>query len=178
MKKPLLAVLAALFFFVLACQRQAAPPAKPSEPSVRPDIQADIAAIKALEEDFVRLYNACDFDKLMAIFYTDDAVLMAPNAPAHRGKEAILLSYRKDDELNVERVETSVVEDVQVSGDLAVARGRDTGTTTARKGGKPVPYDLKWVLVFERQGDRTWKCVTEIWCDNPPPKAAEGKEPN
>ncbi len=178
MKKPFFAVLVALFFlFALACRQQVGTPEMRSESSVKPDIRADIAAIKALEEDFVRLYNARDFDKLMAIFYTDDAILMSPNAPAHRGKEAILLSYRKDDELNVERVETSVVEDVRVSGDLAVARGRDTGTTTARKGGKPVPYDLKWVIVFERQADRTWKCVTEIWCENPLPKRLEEKRP-
>jgi ketosteroid isomerase-like protein len=170
MKTSLLAVLAAtLFSFALACQRQAVPPAGPSGPSATSDVRADIAAIRALEDEWVRLYNAREFDTLMAVFYADNAVLMAPDAPARRGNDAILLSYRRDDELNAERVKSSVVEDVLVSGDLAIARGCDTGTTTSRKSGKPVPYDLKWVMAFERQADRTWKCVIEIWCENPTP---------
>jgi ketosteroid isomerase-like protein len=160
-------------YFASACRNWDKVEAQP-----KVNIEADVAAIKVLEEEFVRLYNACEFDKLMAVFYTEDAVLMAPEAPAVKGKDALLRGYRKDDEVNIEYVETSVVEDVRVSGDLAVARGRDTGTTTARKGGKPFPYDLKWVMAFERQADRTWKCCYEIWCENSLSKAPEAKQPN
>jgi ketosteroid isomerase-like protein len=178
MKRSLLAVLAILgLCFCLACRERAVPTSDSSAgPNAGPDIQADVAAIKAMEDEFVRLYNACEFDKLMAFFYADDIVLMGPDGPPIHGKDAILRSYLKDDALNIEHVETSVVEDVRVSGNLAVARGRDTGTTTARKGGKPVPYDLKWVMAFVRQPDRTWKCCYEIWCENPPPKAPRGTD--
>ncbi len=179
MKNPFFVLfLSLLFFLSFACGKQSRSPVEVTESSAKPDIQADIAAIKAMDDEFVRLYNGREFDNLMAFFYTDDIVLMAPNDLPIRGKDALLGSYRKDDEVNIEHVETSVVEDVRVSGDLAVARGRDTGTTTARKGGKPVPYDLKWVMAFERQPDRTWKCCYEIWCDNPLPKTSAGKQPN
>ena len=131
------------------------------------DVGADIAAIRALTKEWVRLYNAEDFDRLMPMFYADDPVLMAPGAAARRGKEAILRSYREDSQSNIEHVDQSIVEDVRVSDRLAVARGVDTGTTTLRSGGKPVSYDLKWVMVFERQPDGAWKCLYEIWNDNP-----------
>jgi uncharacterized protein (TIGR02246 family) len=176
MKKSLTAAAFVLLFCVSSACREQAPPS--SDSPAGPDTQADVAAIKTLEEDWVRLYNARDFDKLMDVFYTEDIVLMAPGAPAHEGKDAVLRSYRGDDAMNIERVQTSVVEDVRVSGDLAVARGRDTGTTTARNGGKPVPYDLKWVMAFARQRDRAWKCFLEIWCEDPPPKAPRGTPPD
>ena len=68
----------------------------------------------------------------------------------------------------------SEVEDVRVSGNLAVVQGTDTGTTTPKSGGEPIPFDLKWLIAFERQSDGTWKCIFEMWNDNNPfPKTAE-----
>ena len=166
------------FLILLCCLFACGKQGQPMTRARGPNVQDDVAAIKTLEDEWVRLYNAGDFERLMSVFYTDDAVLMAPNTPTAKGKEALLRGYRKDYEVNDEHVETSVVEDVRVSGDLAVTRGRDTGTTTSRMGGKPDPYTLKWVMAFERQADRTWKCFYEIWCENPPPKAPEGNQPN
>jgi hypothetical protein len=63
----------------------------------------------------------------------------------------VLLSYQKAGELNDEHVESTAVEDARVSGDLAVVRGIDMGTTTPRSGGEPVKFNVKWLIVFERQ---------------------------
>jgi uncharacterized protein (TIGR02246 family) len=131
-------------------------------------VEADVAAIKDLIAEWVRLYNAEDFENMISVFYADKAVVMNPNAPARRTKEAILLMYQADYELNIEHVDTSVAEDVRVSGNTAVAWGMDTGTTTPRSGGDPVPYSLKWLMVFERQSDGAWKCLYEMWNDNNP----------
>ena len=131
-------------------------------------VETDVAAIKALIAEWVRLYNAEDFQNVMSVFYAKNAIVMPPNAPACRTKEDILRMYQKDAELNIEHVDTSVVEDVRVSGNTAVAWGMDTGTTTSRSGGAPVPYSLKWLMVFERQPDGAWKCLYEIWNENGP----------
>jgi uncharacterized protein (TIGR02246 family) len=155
---PLVTLLCVLF----ACNKQNAAAKAP-----KADVNADIAAINALVEEWVQLYNAEDFERLMSVFYADAPILMSPGASVRQGKEAILLSYRKDAQANIEHVDHSTVEDVRVSDGLAVAWGVDTGTTTPRSGGKPVPYDLKWVMVFERQPDGAWKCLYEIWNDNP-----------
>jgi uncharacterized protein (TIGR02246 family) len=131
-------------------------------------VEADVAAIKALIAEWVRLYNAEDFQNVMSVFYAQNAIVMPSNAPARRTKEAILRMYQTDAELNIEHVDTSVAEDVRVSGNTAVAWGMDTGTTTPRSGGAPVPYSLKWLMVFERQSDGAWKCLYEMWNDNNP----------
>ena len=131
-------------------------------------VEADVAAIKALIAEWVRLYNAEEFQNVMSVFYAQNAIVMPPNAPACRTKEAIFRMYETDAELNIEHVDTSVAEDVRVSGNIAVAWGMDTGTTTPRSGGAPVPYSLKWLMVFERQSDGTWKCIYEMWNDNNP----------
>ena len=159
-----------LLGFATSCQKQnRETKAKPGE-----GVEADVAAIKALYAEFVVLYNAEDFQKLVSIFYMEDAVLMSPNAPAIRTKEAILQSYQKSRVSNIEHIDATVVEDVRVCGDLAFASGTDTGTTTPRSGGEPVPYSVKWLYVFERQSDGAWKCLYEMWNDNsPPPQTPE-----
>lgn len=130
--------------------------------------EADLAAIKALIAEWIDLYNAEDFPKLISAFYAENAILMNPNGPAHKTKEAILRSYQKWSELNIEHVDTSVVEDLRVCGDWAFGQGMDTGTTTPRSGGAPVRYSVKWLMVFERQADGAWKCLYEMWSDNNP----------
>jgi uncharacterized protein (TIGR02246 family) len=137
---------------------------------------ADATAIKALIDDWARLYNAGAYDSLSSMFYAEDAVLMSPDRPPHNGRAAILRSFQTDAKANDEHVDSSVAEDVRVSGDLAVARGTDTGTTTPKSTGKPERYSLSWVMAFERQPDGTWKCIYEIWNDNQPPETAAARQ--
>ena len=158
-----------LLCFAFACQKQGKEVAR--EPEVY--VEADVAAINALLDQWVQLYNASDFDRLLSIFYTENSILMSPNVSVRKGKEDILLWYQKASELNNEHVDSSVVEDVRVSRELAVVRGTDTGTSTPRSGGEPVKFNLKWLIVFERQSDGAWKCVYEIWNDNPLPGTPE-----
>ncbi len=161
MKKHLFVVpLVFLLCFSFACQNQG----------------ADVAAIKALLDEWVQLYNAEDFDGLMSIFYAENPILMTPNEPVRKGKEAILLGYQKYDELNKEHVDSSVAEEVHVSGNLAAAWGIDTGTSTPKSGGEPVKYTVNWLMAFERQTDGTWKCLYEMWNDNPVPETSEKKK--
>ncbi len=161
-----------LLCLTFGCQRQVKEVSE--EPAV--DVEADVAAIKALNDEWVQLYNAGDFDGLMSIFYTENSILMSPNESIRKGKEAILLLYQKASELDDEHVDSSVVEDVRVSGDLAVARGTDIGTTTPKVGGESIRFNIKWVIAYERQSDGTWKCVYEIWNDNDPIPAPPEQE--
>jgi ketosteroid isomerase-like protein len=165
MKKWTWLVLFVLFLgLAISCQKQDGSTAGKAQPGV----EADVAAIKALIAEWVRLYNVEDFQGVMSVFYANNAIVMPPNAPACRTKEAILEMYKTDAELNIEHVDTSVAEDVRVSGNTAIAWGMDTGTTTLRSSGGPVPYSLKWLMVFERQSGATWKCLYEMWNDNNP----------
>ena len=162
--------LALFLCFMVGCQ-----PSEEAAEEPAMDIEADIAAIKALNDEWLALYNAGDFDKLVAVFYAENAVQMPPNEPILEGKEVILSSLKKSRGEFEEHCDSSITEDVRVSGDLALARGTDTGTTAPKAGGEPANYDIKWLMAYERQPDGTWKCVYEIWNDNiplpaPPPE--------
>ncbi len=152
-----------LLCFAFACQRQGDKAATEPESNVK----ADIAAIKTLIDEWVQLYNAGDFEGLVSVFYADNAIYMPPDESICKGKGAILLWYKKASELNKENVDSSVAEAVRVSGNLAAAWGADTGTTTPRSGGEPVKYSVTWLMVFERQSDGGWKCLYEMWNENP-----------
>jgi len=158
-----------LFCFTFGCQQGEE---VAEEPAL--DVEADVEAIKALGDEWVALFNAGDFDGLMSIYYAENPVQMPPNEPIRKGKEAILSGLKKSREQFDEHCDSSVAEDVRVSGDLAVARFTDTGTNTPKVGGEPIKYNIKGVIAYERQPDGTWKCVYEIWNDNnplpPPPK--------
>ena len=142
----------------------------------RINVEADVAAIKASFDEWVRLSNAGDLDRIMSIFYTEDSIQMPPNASIGKGKDAILLGYRQYRELNDAHWDSCMVKDVRVSGDLAIAWGVDTGTEIPRSGGEAVKFDLKWLTALERQSDGTWKWIYEIWNDNQLLKTPENKQ--
>ena len=170
MKNPILVVsLVLLLCFTFGCQK-----GEEAAKAPKVNVEADVAAIKASFDEFVQLYNAGDFEKIMSN-YAENSIQMPPNESNRKGKEAILLGYQKTRELNDEHCDSRVVEDVRVSGDLAIVRGTDTGTTTPRSGGEPVKYSLKWLTVLERQSDGAWKSIYEMWNDNPIPETPERK---
>jgi ketosteroid isomerase-like protein len=57
----------------------------------------------------------------------------------------------------------SVVEDVRVSGGLAVARGTAEGKAGLKAGGGSAQYKYKWMTAFQRQPDGSWKAFEDIW---------------
>jgi len=163
MKRPLMAIsLALCLCIVFACERRSQEVVKES----KANIEADVRAIKALINEWGQLSDADDIDGIMSVFYAENSICMPPNESIRQGKEAIRLFYQEYRKSNKDHYDSSVVEDVRVSGDLAVARGIDTGITTPRSGGEPVPFNQKWLMVFERQSDGTWKCLYEIWNPN------------
>ena len=129
-------------------------------------MEADERAVRAALHQWTQLYNAGEYETLISKLYAEDAVLMAPNSPVRKGREAILMGYMKTTEANEEHVDTTVVEDIRVSGDLAVASGWDAGTTTPRAGGSPEKYSVKWLMVLKRQADGAWRFIYEVWNEN------------
>jgi uncharacterized protein (TIGR02246 family) len=165
-------LLAVLLCLTFVCQKQSKEVAKEPEASV----EADVAAIKALYDEWAQIYNKGDFERLISIFYAENALMMPPDEPICRGKDAILLWYQKASEFTDEHVDSYVVEDVRVSGNLAAVCGIDMDTSTPRGGGAAVKYSVKSLTVFERQSDGTWKCLWETWNGNPLPGTPEREQ--
>ena len=121
---------------------------------------ADVQAIRNSGADWDSAYNAGNSDALLA-FYTSDVVLMGPNEPASVGADAMRASFQSY--FDAYKAEThGPVEDVRVSGDLAVARGVYTETSTPKAGGTPINEKGKWISAYQRQANGSWKVFWEM----------------
>ena len=130
---------------------------------------ADVQAIKDAIAAWDRAWNAGDCETLASL-YTADALAMPPNVPAAR-VDATRASCKKDfDQFREEN--RSIVEDVRVSGNLAVARGTQEASTTPKAGGNSVRDKEKWIVVFLRQPDGSWKVLWETYNSDLPQTAS------
>ena len=125
---------------------------------------ADEAAIRAASAAWSQASVAKDIDRGIS-FYTVDAVQMDPKAPAIKGRENIRKHWTQtpaspDPGMSFET--TSV--EVSRSGDLAYETGTYDFVTTGKKG-RIGDEKWKYVVVWKKQSDGSWKAAVDI--DNP-----------
>jgi uncharacterized protein (TIGR02246 family) len=144
----------ALLFVLAGCSDTPAPPADTSA--------ADQKAIKDGETQWAADWGAKDVDKI-ASHYADNATLLVPDAPAVKGKDAIksaLQSYITDDHLSMNFTTGTVA--TSKSGDLGYTQGTYTMTMTNPKTKKVETEIGKYVTVYQKQADGSWKAVEDI----------------
>lgn len=154
----------ALVSLVPACQRQA--------PGTR---AADEQAIRtASDVDWLKAANAKDVERVLS-FYADDALLLPPNAPIATGKEAIRTVWSQFVAIPGFAInwQTTKVE-VSRAGDLAYQVASFEVTVNDPKG-RPVADRGKYVAVWKRQPDGSWRVITDIWNSNSPPPSAASR---
>jgi uncharacterized protein (TIGR02246 family) len=145
-------------------------------------ITASAADTKAIEQNLRDLdaqwsaaAGAKDVEKTVS-FYSDDAIVMPPNASADTTKEAIRKGWQ--DLLATPGLiiswKTTKVE-VAKSSDLACLSGTYE-VTMNDPSGKPMNDHGKYVEVWEKQADGKWKCATDIWNSDLPATVAPGKK--
>ena len=131
---------------------------------------ADVQALKDNEAQWVQDYRSKDVDKLMA-HYAADAVLMTPGSAPGVGPDAIrgmLKELAGDPNLSL-TFQASRVE-VSKGGDYGYTQGSYTLTVTDPKSKKPVKDSGSYVTVYKKQGDGSWKAVSDIASSGPPAK--------
>ena len=136
----------------------------------RENNSADVQAVKDAIAAWDKAWNGGDCE-MLASLYTPDAVAMPPNTPASVGINAMRLSCKKDFEQFKEENSTHT-EDVRVSKNLAVARGTQEASTAPKNGGNSVRDKEKWIVVYQRQRDGSWKILWEIYNSDLPPMAS------
>ena len=163
---------AAVTLLVAACAPKAETTVKDSASTAAPPV-VDVAAVRqAIEQINTKFADALQRGDSAAIAaaYTDDAVLMAPGAPASRGRAEIsgaaanLVQSMKFTDVKL------TTTNVDVAGDYAV----ETGTyvmTVAPKAGKAVPDKGKYIVVWKKQADGSWKLYRDIWNTDIAPKS-------
>jgi uncharacterized protein (TIGR02246 family) len=152
----------ALAVILVGCKQAPLPPA--------PDTHdADVKAIRDLEAANVQAFAAKDIDKVSA-FYADDASVFLPDAPVFNGIAAIKAAFKPfvADKNSSDTFASDKV-DIAKSGDLGYAQGTLTYTMTDPKTKKVLTGKGKYVTVYKKQADGSWKAVADIWNEDAPP---------
>jgi uncharacterized protein (TIGR02246 family) len=154
-KSTLLTAGIALTFLLAGCT--------PATPPAPPDTRAaDAQAIRQLEADWVQTESTKDVDKITA-FYADNASLFLNGMPVISGKANIVAAYKElvaDKNFSLTWPPSYAVV-VAKSGDLAYTEGNYTFTYTDKKTKKAVVEKGKYVEVYAKQPDGSWKDVVD-----------------
>lgn len=119
------------------------------------------AAIRRLDVEFMRTVNAKDAAGVAGAFYAPDAVLMPPNQPLVKGRSQIRAFFQGllDTGLSKIQIKTTKVES---GGDFAYGRGVYSLLITPPDG-PPVHDTGKYVVVYRRQRNRSWRAAMDIY---------------
>jgi uncharacterized protein (TIGR02246 family) len=113
--------------------------------------------IRAVNDAFVRHFNARDAEQLVQAVYAEAARLLPANAPTIRGRAQILEAYR---EILASGMGGLVVDNCEVevagSGDLAYAIGTFSVATPELDRGK-------FVEIYRKQADGSWRCIADMF---------------
>lgn len=129
---------------------------------------ADVKGIRDAETAWVQAFAAKDVDKI-ASFYAGDATVLIPNEPALNGIEPIkggLKPMLADPNFKLAFNATKV--DVAKSGDLAYSQGPCTMTMTDPATNKPMDDKCKYLTVWRKQADGSWKAVQDTFSSDRP----------
>ncbi len=145
-----------VFALVLFGCAQAPPPAPPDTRA------ADEQAIRDSEMAWVKEFAAKDMDKIVAR-YADDGTVLLSNAATMIGKDAIRAGLKEavsdpNFALDLQTVKVEVAK----GGDIAYSQGTYTFKGTDAKTKKVVTEKGRYVEVYKKQPDGSWKIVEDI----------------
>lgn len=150
-----------LAVFTLACAPQPAPDTR----------AADEAAIREADIAWSKAAAAKQVDEFVA-YFADDASAFPPNAPIATGKEAIRESVAQHFEMPGFAVSWQAAKvEAARSGDLGFSQGTFEMTFNDPKG-NPVMDRGKYVTVWKKQADGSWKAVADIFNSDLPASGA------
>jgi len=143
----------------LLCLLTACSQPPPASPDTR---AADEKTIRDGEIAWAADWASKDAAKI-ASHYGDDAVLLMPDMPLVKGKDAIQDTLKKmvaDKNLAL----NFTTSDVQVAkaGDVAYTQGTYTLTVTDSRTKRAVTEKGKYVTVYKKQSDGSWRAVEDI----------------
>ena len=154
MRKTACFAAAAAILTLAGCSQTSAP-----APDTR---DADAKAIRDGEDAWNKDWAAKDQDKILS-HYADDANLMVPDMAIASGKAAVgpvLKQILMDPNLALAFTATQV--EVSKGGDLAYSRGTYSMTTTDEKTKKPVTEKGKYMTVYRKMADGSWKAIQDM----------------
>ena len=132
-------------------------------------------ALRDADAAWSKAAGSKDLDKTVS-YYSNDATVLPPNASAATTKEAIKKIWQDmlaNPGLVISWKATKV--EVAKSGDLGFVSGTYELTMNDASG-RPVNDRGKYVEIFKKPADGTWKAVVDIWNSDLPASAAAAPE--
>jgi ketosteroid isomerase-like protein len=132
----------------------------------------DRAAIQKAHDEFEKMIVAASPDPtaLVKMYYADNARVLPPNMPAADGQAAIIQSFKA---MGQARTFKNGPLTIDGRGDLAYVEATYEGTFIPPGATEPVADKGKFIEVWQKQADGTWKATRDIWnSDTPPPGLA------
>ena len=123
---------------------------------------ARVGEVRAQFDAYNAAFAAGDADAL-ATWYVDHAVRIPPDDPMKTGVAAIqagLATFFADIDYVLDDV---TADDVQAAGNLAVIRATFREHWTPKAGGDTTQQTGRWITVWGRQPDGTWKITMDMW---------------
>src|SRR2546423_12402765 len=132
-------------------------------------------ALRDADDAWSKAAASKDVEKTVA-YYSNDAIVLPPNAPIVTTKEGIKKTWGDllaSPGLVISWKATKV--EVAKSGDLGFVSGTYEFTMNDASG-KPVTDKGKYVEVWEKQANGKWKCGTDTWNSDLPASATASAE--
>ena len=138
---------------------------------------ADEKAIRDGEVAWSTDFGSKDVDKIVS-HYADNATVMLPGMPLINGKDAIRDGFNQVmRDKNFSLTFTTSAAEVSKGGDLAYTQGTYTMMETDPKTKKPVMEKGKYVTVYKKQADGSWKAIEDINNADAPAVTSAAAEP-
>jgi len=136
----------------------ASTPGEPARPVPHP------GKTRRLGDAFVDAFNRGDFAAIGAL-YAEDAIAFPPQSGPVEGRPAIEAFWKSTRDLGIRSVERNVI-DAESAGNLAVETGREV-LRVQPVGPAEALVHLKYMLVWKKQKDGSWKVYRDIWNNMP-----------
>lgn len=117
--------------------------------------------LRGLDQQWAAAFAAKDVDKSVS-YYSDDAIVLPPNTPAVTSKDAIRAAWKGMIDSGATLTWSATRVAVSKSGDMAYVSGtyQLSGKDAS---GKPTSDKGKYLTVWEKKGDGSWKCGADTW---------------
>jgi len=119
---------------------------------------ADQQAIRQTVDQAIKIATAsADWSAYTKLYYAQDAIVNPANAPAIKGHDAIIAFLKNSPPISDVKVDLL---EINGAGNIAYVYGAYTMVFTG-PGGKPVSDKGKYVEVWKRQADGSWKVIID-----------------
>jgi uncharacterized protein (TIGR02246 family) len=135
---------------------------------------SEIDRVNDARASLEQAYNSRDVAGLVTVL-TEDVVFLPPGAPAMVGRDNVVAMHQAAFRQSADQYTSSLEhssDEIIVADDWAIDRGTYVATITPLDGGEPGSYDHKYVYIWARQNDGSYKLWRAI--ANPTPRDQGG----